>query len=211
MISSPAPHSKQICIVMLGPPMSGKGTLARQLATSLSMEHIDLGSIIRQSKHPEVEKIINAGKLLDDDLVIEIASSKIMQTKGMILDGFPRSAQQARYLCSQAKTLDLLAIELQLSIDVALSRLSARVMCSVCFRTHNNTDKKCECGAQSWVRRKDDDPNVLRHRYDEYEKYSYDVLDVCKGSMPIVSLNGALPQKVVCNSVMQSIKTRYEL
>lgn len=191
--------------------MSGKGTLARQLATLLNLEHIDLGSIIRQSGHPEVEKVINAGKLLSDELVIEITSDKIMRTKGMILDGFPRSTKQAEYLCAQTKTLDYLAVELQLSLEVALSRLSARVMCSVCFRTHNNAEEKCECGAQSWTRRKDDNPDTLQHRYQEYSKYSYDVLAVCKDAMEVVSLNGALPQRVIFNSVVQSVKTKYSL
>ncbi len=124
---------EKLCVVMLGPPMSGKGTMSGSIAKAFKLEHIDLGSIIRKSDRPEVRRIVDAGGLLDDGLVIQVAAERIACSGDIVIDGFPRSIEQAKYLCA-LENINFLAIELQLSLDVALDRMRNRVLCASCSR-----------------------------------------------------------------------------
>jgi adenylate kinase len=190
--------------------MSGKGTMSVLIAKSFKLDHIDLGSIIRKSDRAEVKRIIDAGGLLDDSMVIDLAADRIACLDNIVLDGFPRSVNQAKFLCG-LEDVNFVGIELQLSLDVALERMNSRLLCASCSKPVNGADEKCACGASEWVKRADDNTEVLSRRYKEYENYAQPVLEVCKERMPITSLNGAVPLTVLRTSIMNTIAMHYGL
>lgn len=84
-------------IILLGPPGSGKGTMARDLAKRLGLEHIEIGNILRNRKDKKIKEFMQKGKLIPNKIVINIINKKI-NGKDLILDGFPRTLTQAKML-----------------------------------------------------------------------------------------------------------------
>jgi adenylate kinase len=174
--------------VFLGPPGSGKGTQAKLLAEKLLIPHISLGDILREEVRlgteigKKVKALIEAGKLAPDELTIELAKRRISKQdcqRGFIFDGFPRSQAQAEALDRMlgAKGWELSkAVYFNLAEEEVVNRLSARRSCKLCgavYHLVNNPPKvpgKCDlCGGELYLRH-DDEPEVIRTRFEVYEK-----------------------------------------
>ena len=104
-------------IVLLGPPGAGKGTLAALIKEKQGIVHISTGDILREEMKSgselghEVQRYVDSGELVPDDVIIRIIESKLSHDqqarKGFILDGFPRTVNQAQSMDSLLKKLDL--------------------------------------------------------------------------------------------------------
>ena len=135
-MSHPAPSPPRI--VMLGPPGSGKGTHARLLAERLDIPHLSTGSMLRReiaagsSLGLRVEATVNAGQLVDDAIIVDLVRSAIASlgaNDGWILDGAPRSIEQATKLSDAFSALGIervVAIALEVPEEVLRQRLLAR-------------------------------------------------------------------------------------
>jgi len=174
--------------VFLGPPGSGKGTQAKLLAEKLLIPHISLGDILREEVRlgteigKKVKALIEAGKLAPDELTIELAKRRISKQdcqRGFIFDGFPRSQAQAEALDRMLKEKGWelsKVVYFKLSEEEVVNRLSARRSCKLCgavYHLVNNPPKvpgKCDlCGGELYLRH-DDEPEVIRTRFEVYEK-----------------------------------------
>ena len=178
-------------VVMLGGPGAGKGTQAQRLAERHGLAHISTGDIFRAQTESKTEmgqsiqKYLSAGRLLPDTLVCEVVAERLNEADcrdGYILDGFPRSMPQAeefdRLLSTRAESLDIV-IDLEVSDDEMVARLTARRMCPECGRIYNlkfnppAQDEQCEepdCAGKALVQRDDDREDTIRKRLNIYHE-----------------------------------------
>lgn len=181
-----------VIFTFLGAPGSGKGTLAENCVKDLHFQMLSTGNVIREhiSKNTEfgkkLQSFTNAGLLVPDEIVIDMVKDWINNHANIhhpiILDGFPRTEAQAEALMTflqQTYPNHLLRIvELRISDDAVVQRLSTRVMCTnkACQAIYNMQlmggqilEKCTKCGSQLGVR-EDDREEVVRTRLAEYAK-----------------------------------------
>ena len=170
-------------VILLGPPGVGKGTQAVLLAQGLGWTHVSTGDLLRAARRQGTELgekargYMDAGELVPDDLILAMVQehlASLPRESGVVLDGFPRTVQQA--LMFEAVCPDDAEIVIEIFIDdaVVLKRLTARINCSECGHIHNllvNPPKKeglCDlCGGKLDVR-SDDRKDVIKDRLAVY-------------------------------------------
>lgn len=177
-------------MIFLGPPGVGKGTHADKAGRHYGIPKISTGDILREEikKGSELGKkageYMQAGKLVPDKLVIEILRERISRDdcmEGFILDGFPRTREQAETLERTVK-IDLV-VNFSVSHGTLMQRLGGRLTCRRCeaiYHVKNNPPKKegvCDlCGSELYVR-KDQEPEVIKTRLETYERQTKPLID----------------------------------
>lgn len=177
---------RQLRAILLGAPGAGKGTQAVELAKRLGVVHIASGDLFRQEQNSgsELGKIARSymekGLLVPDEVTVKMVLGRIAApdcAKGFLLDGFPRTLEQAKAL-DQALAKEGKSIDLVLYIKVAnkelLRRLSGRWICRKCQAPYNLVEMapkvagKCDrCGGELY-QRADDTEETARKRLDVY-------------------------------------------
>lgn len=171
-------------IILLGPPGAGKGTQAEILSTKLNLNTISTGVMLRTAIREKTDlgeiaaKYINDGKLVPDDVVVGIVKERLSQPdceNGFILDGFPRTTQQAVALSESDIKIDKVLL-LDVPDDVIVERLSGRRECKECGTPYHikfNPSAKgdiCEkCGGEL-ICRKDDNVDTVKNRIKIYHE-----------------------------------------
>ena len=177
--------------IFLGPPACGKGTQTTKLAEYLKFPHIDTGSLLRaeiKNQTPagiEAKTFIDKGRLVPVELVSKIIKNRLSNDDckdGYILDGFPRSLEQAEQLTKINAELDknieadFMAIYFDIDTNLLLERIVNRRSCSKCGEIYNLAFKapKCEgvcdiCGGEL-TQRKDDTKEVAGSRFETYNR-----------------------------------------
>ena len=173
-------------IILLGPPGSGKGTQANILIKQRGMVQLSTGDMLREARRSgtevgaKVSKIMDAGELVTDKIVIELIGERIAgaQGGGFIFDGFPRTLAQAdsleELLNGEGLALDA-AVEMDVETEELQNRITGRMSCGQCgavFHRTSNPPKRegiCDnCGVRDLRQRKDDTLEVLNTRLLEY-------------------------------------------
>ncbi|TEU02855.1 nucleoside monophosphate kinase, partial [Candidatus Aerophobetes bacterium] len=166
-------------LVLLGVAGAGKGTQVERLRGKLGLVHIAAGDLLRKAVKErtllgqKAENFMKEGRLVSDDIVLELLEDKIREEKkGFILDGFPRNLFQAKKLDEilhrENRRLDLV-INLEVKESTIIERLSRRLVCSSCGRIYNkenlgDSSSTCRvCGA-SFFQRDDDNPEAIKER-----------------------------------------------
>ena len=176
-------------IILLGPPGAGKGTQARHLVETRGMVQLSTGDMLREAKTSgtemgqKVAAIMDAGKLVTDEIVIGLIEEKLTTQKGagFIFDGFPRTLAQADALAALLAKLGQslhTVIEMRVDDEALVQRITARSTCGGCGEVYNDitkpipADGKCtNCGKENdFQRRADDNEDSLRTRLMEYYK-----------------------------------------
>ncbi len=167
-------------LIIFGPPGSGKGTYSSRLKEIFGIEHISTGDIFREEIKKgselgkEVKKYVEKGELVPDEIVNEVVKEKIEKVKGFILDGYPRTLNQAKFLLSITK-IDAI-IDLLVPEWVIVERLSSRVVCEKCGKVYNlrflkpKVEGICDVCGGKLVRREDDEPEIIKERFRIYEE-----------------------------------------
>lgn len=171
-------------IILLGPPGAGKGTQAEILSTKLNLNTISTGVMLRTAIREKTNlgeiaaKYINDGKLVPDDVVVGIVKERLSQPdceNGFILDGFPRTTEQAVALSESDIKIDKVLL-LDVPDDVIVERLSGRRECKQCGTPYHikfNPSAKgdiCEkCGGEL-ICRKDDNVDTVKNRIKIYHE-----------------------------------------
>lgn len=196
-------------LVLLGPPGAGKGTLAGLIKDSLKILHISTGDILREEikNHTplgiEAKKYIDSGKLVPDELVTKLVKNRLQTDKhtekGYMLDGFPRTVNQAEDLDSILKEINRplqYAVYMEASLPKIIVRLSGRRVCRKCgavFHIKNRPSKKsgvCDnCGGELY-QRADDTEETVKTRMDVYLKSTKPIVDYYKKSGILVTVDG---------------------
>ncbi|MBR6505077.1 MAG: adenylate kinase [Clostridia bacterium] len=187
-------------IIMLGAPGTGKGTVAGTLSKKLEIPQVSTGDIFRKAvaeKTPvgiEAEKYMTQGKLVPDDVTIRIVEERLIEKdveNGIILDGFPRTIEQAEALDAMLekhnKKVDL-AINLETPEEEIVERIVTRRVCSNadCKTVYNiklspsKIEGVCDkCGADL-IQRKDDNEETVKNRLKTYFEQSAPIVEFYK-------------------------------
>ena len=182
-------------IVLLGAPGSGKGTQAKKLMADRNIPQISTGDMLREAVASgtrfglKAKSIMEAGNLVPDDVVLGIISERLTQpdaVDGFILDGFPRTTQQALDL---SELLDELgtpldtAVLMDVDFDILMKRLTGRRTCSltgkllnVYFSAQEELDACTNAGGKL-VQREDDNEETIGNRLDVYRKNTEPLID----------------------------------
>ena len=187
-------------MIIFGPPGSGKGTYAARLEAKLKANAIAMGDIFRDAVKQgtavgrKAESYMKRGELVPDTVVIEVLEQKINQKEarsGFILDGFPRTIQQAEALEKIAK-IDAI-INLQVPEWIIVARLSSRRICKNCGAVYNilylkpKKDGICDMCGGPLYQRDDDKEKVIRDRIEVYEKQTQPLLEYYRSKVPFVN------------------------
>lgn len=181
-------------IVLLGPPGSGKGTQAARLAQTLGIAAISTGELLRRECDSDsaigrqVHSLLAAGFLVGNDLMNEIVSRRLQHADcipGCILDGYPRTIEQARFLDEALASNGLqepVIFDFIVSPDAAIERLSQRRQCPACGHIYSaefdvyGKDLRCDKDGAPLVRRNDDNPDAIRERLEIYRHNTHDLV-----------------------------------
>jgi adenylate kinase len=196
--------------IFLGPPACGKGTQTNKLAKHFGLVHIDTGSLLRAeiksgSENGKIAKsFIDKGMLVPVDLVGNIIKKRLCQPdckNGYILDGYPRSIEQAQILevinseINNGEDVDFRAIYFDIDESVLISRIVNRRSCSVCGEIYNlkykptKVESKCDkCGGEL-IQRKDDNEEIAQARFETYFKETAPLVDYYKNKNVMKTIN----------------------
>ena len=206
-------------IILLGAPGAGKGTQAERISDKLNVPSISTGFIIRQAIADKTEigimakELIDNGQLLPDDVVIKLLLERIKSDdckNGYILDGFPRTIAQAEALEDMGIKIDYV-VDIELTDDVIVNRLSGRRECSVCGRTyhisHNkpSVEGKCDSCGGDLVRRKDDEPETIKNRLAVYHKQTEPLIAFYKERGILLPIDGQGEVADTTNKVFEAM------
>lgn len=200
-------------LILLGPPGAGKGTQAKLLVDKYGIPQLSTGDMLREAvaNGTEVGKqakaLMDAGKLVSDDVVNAIVSERLDADdckNGFILDGFPRTLDQAEALSGmlQEKNAGLdHVVELKVDDEALVERVSGRYTCGNCGEGYHDSFKKPEkdgvcdrCGSTEFKRRPDDNAETLRTRLLAYYKETSPLLGYyfAKGQLKTVDGMGEI-------------------
>ncbi len=195
--------------IFLGPPACGKGTQTGKLAQYLNFPHIDTGSLLRaeiKNGTPDgviAKSFIDKGQLVPVDLVANIIKNRLSLPdceNGYILDGYPRSVEQADKLEEINKSIDktpakFMAIYFDLDADILLSRIVNRRLCPVCGEIYNlkfhppKVDGICDKCANVLIQRKDDNEETAKARFDTYFRETAPLIEYYKNKNLLKTLD----------------------
>ena len=175
-------------IIFLAPPAAGKGTLSEMLVEKYGYCHISTGDLLREEIKngteigKQAESLMKDGKFVSDDVIIELISNRITKKdceNGYILDGFPRTLNQAlKYDELLSKLNKDLGVVIYIDIDkqLAMNRACSRITCPKCGRIYNKYSNEMkpkqegmcdDCGVLL-TQRADDSEQTFINRFDEY-------------------------------------------
>ena len=188
--------------IFLGPPGSGKGTQTSRLADKLSIPHVDTGSLLRKNIQDGTElgviakSFIDKGQLVPLNVVADVIKDRLLKDdckNGYILDGFPRSVEQAKELEKILDEIgtynlknDAMAVYFDIDNEVLIQRLINRRSCPKCGTIYNlisNPPKimdYCDICDTKLTQRKDDNEETARLRFKTYEKETAPLYDYFK-------------------------------
>ncbi len=187
-------------VLLIGAPGAGKGTQATKVATQFGLTHISSGDLLRSHIADEtaigrsVKEYVARGDLVPDSIVLDMLRKPVIAAKesgGYVLDGFPRTVEQAEAAYGVARGLGV-SVQVAVHLDVPKDELVRRLLAR--------------------GRGKDDTEDVIRHRLEVYEEKTLPMLDYYSDREKLVTVNGARPVDEVSWSLqVQLQKVRREL
>ena len=192
--SNPPLPAAPMALVLFGSPGSGKGTQAKLLVKSLGIPQISTGDMLREhirsgdAVGQTVESTMRAGSLVSDELVNQLVEDRLAQpdcARGCILDGYPRTGQQAEVLMGflGRREMEEVVIHLVVDYNVIIARLAGRRQCPVCGSLYNAISKKprvagvCDLDGAGLIVREDDREPVVRERLAAYERQTRPLIE----------------------------------
>lgn len=197
-------------LIFLGPPACGKGTQTNKLAEYFGFPHIDTGSLLRAeiasgSENGKIAKgFIDKGQLVPVELVGAIIKDRLKKDdckNGFILDGFPRSVEQADMLEDIKKEIDgdsevdFRATYFDLDTDILISRIVNRRSCPKCGEIYNlkfkapKNEGKCDVCGTELTQRKDDNEETAKARFETYFRETAPLIDYYKDKNVLSTIN----------------------
>ncbi len=187
--------AQQLNLILFGPPGAGKGTQAERLRKDFELPYIATGDMLRANVKEQTDlgkkakEYMDAGDLVPDDLIVAMARDRLIQDDaqdGFILDGFPRTVDQAKALDEQLSDLGR-RVTAALLIDVPdeelIRRLSGRRMCVKSGHNYHvefdppKHDGICDQDGSRLVQREDDKPEVIQNRLRVYHEHTKPLVD----------------------------------
>lgn len=187
-------------IILLGAPGAGKGTQADKLVEKYGFPHISTGDIFRKNIKERTEigllakSYIDAGKLVPDEVTIKIVENRLKESdcaNGFLLDGFPRTVEQAKAL-DEITDVDYV-VNIDVPFEKLLKRITGRRVCPKCSSSYHvdflNGEDTCKCG-EKLVQRADDNEETVKQRISVYEKQTAPLVEYYGKTGKLVTVNG---------------------
>ncbi|MCK4717969.1 MAG: adenylate kinase [Thermoplasmata archaeon] len=205
-------------LVLLGAPGAGKGTQAKMLVEKYGIPQISTGDILRQAVKDgtplglEAKKHMEAGGLVPNDVIIGMMRERLKQedcAPGFILDGFPRTKDQAEAL--EGLTMLNAVVNIDVPLDILLARLTGRRSCPSCgavFHVLNNPSKiegVCDACDGELVHRKDDNEKTVKSRLDTYTSQTQPLIDFYGEKGIVVNVQGDGKIKKVFANIVEGL------
>ena len=213
--------------IFIGPPGSGKGTQTEILSKEYNLPHIDTGSLLREavSSGSEEGKLAGSymekGQLVPIEVVSAIIKNRLQENdakEGFILDGYPRSIEQAYALDKILKEIDSnknikpIVFYFEINEEKLIERLVNRRSCEKCGSIYNlktmdiNDNNKCpKCGGQL-IKREDDTEEVATKRFETYFRETEPLIDLYTKRNQLVKLDASLGIDTIYKNLKGVIK-----
>jgi len=207
----------RLCLILFGSPGSGKGTQAQMLRKHYAVAHISTGDMLRERVAlgdrlgRRVAALMQAGQLVPDDAVNRMVEDRISEDdckSGFILDGYPRTVSQAKWLAERlaVERVRPMVVHLEVDYNVIIARISGRRQCPVCGTLYNlaNDPDRVACdleGARLEIR-DDDREDVVRERLRAYDRQTAPVLAFFKeAGYPVWDVTGGAAPEVIARQI----------
>jgi len=210
-------------IVMLGPPGAGKGTQAKKLAQELGLVHVSTGDLFRENLSNETklgklaQQYMNKGELVPDDVTVRMVEERLSRPdceEGAVLDGFPRTPDQAKALDELLEQLGSevkIVPHIKVPDEKLVERLSGRWM-SPSGRVYH---EKYNPPVVKWIddidgsqlyQREDDKPETVRHRIEVYNEQTAPLIEYYRDKYLLVEIDGTQGIDAVTQDIMQAVE-----
>ena len=204
-------------IIFLGPPGAGKGTQAQIICQKLGIPQISTGDMLRAAIAAQTETGLKAkeymdkGQLVPDAVVIDIVKERLTGEdcqKGYILDGFPRTVEQAQSLGTFAK-IDA-AINLDVPDEVLVARLSGRRVCPLCGAPYHvdrlNGETLCKVDGTPLIQRDDDKAETVLNRLKVYHQKTAPLIDYYRSEGKLVNITGSGSLEEISAEIFETLE-----
>ena len=210
-------------LILLGPPGAGKGTQASSIVAEYGITHISTGDIFRHNIKNETElgkkvkSYLDNGQLVPDELTIDLVWDRLSKDdckKGFLLDGFPRTINQAEALQKGLEERGLKldkVINIDVDKNILVKRLSGRRVCKNCGETYHVDNKPsekegvCDKCSGEVIQRADDNEKTVLDRIEVYEKQTFPLIDFYKNLGLILTVDGTLSIEDVFSQIKESL------
>jgi adenylate kinase len=197
-------------IVMIGPPGAGKGTQARLLSEKYGYPQISTGDILREMAQAdtalgqEIKTTLASGKLVSNEILAKVILTRTSQPdceNGYILDGYPRTINQANLLedLSEKQGKDVFLVRVIIHEDVLFKRLTGRQTCPKCGEIYNAYFRPpkqagiCDVDGEQLKQRSDDNPESVTRRFAEYKTSTAPLIEYYRQSGRLIEIDGEGP------------------
>ena len=214
-------------LILMGLPGAGKGTQAERIVDTYAIPHISTGDMFRAAMKNETalgleaKSYIDKGALVPDDVTNGIVKERLAEPdteKGFLLDGFPRTLEQAEALSEMLKDLNKkidAVIDIHVEEAVLVERLAGRFMCRNCGATYHKVfnpttvEDTCDrCGGHEFYQREDDKPETVKNRLAVNIKSSAPILAYYKEQNLLHTIDGNREIDTVFSDVKKIIEDK---
>ena len=211
-------------LLIMGPPGAGKGTQAEVLVKELKITHISTGDMFRNAIKEGTEmgkrakEYMDKGDLVPDQVVIGMVKDRLSQPdcrQGFLLDGFPRTVEQAKALDATLKELGIKldgVVNIVVPLDKLMARLTGRRVCKGCGASYHvlfnppQAEGRCNsCGGELY-QRTDDNEESVGTRLKAYEDKTQPLIDYYRGQGVLLNINGDQEIKLVLEDILKTLK-----
>lgn len=215
-------------VVVLGPPGAGKGTQCDLLAERAGLPHIATGDLLRDSIANgtplglAARPYIDRGELVPDDTMVRIVRDRFGETdaaRGAILDGYPRTIEQARslnrMLSGQGRKIDRV-IYLRVPAEEVVRRIAQRFVCPNCGAVYHletsppRLEGTCDRCGHLLIQRPDDQADVVRRRLDVYDRQTAPVVDFFQIQNLLTEIDGSRSAEDVHAAILRALSATVE-
>ncbi|WP_066686430.1 adenylate kinase [Christensenella intestinihominis] len=203
-------------VIFLGPPGSGKGTMAVRVGKEMNLAHISTGDMLRAEMKAgsELGKLaksyIDKGALVPDQVIIDMMGQRMKADDakgGVLLDGFPRTVAQAEALDGIAK-IDAV-VNLEVDVQVIVDRVLARRVCPDCgavYSTKNHNGETCDQCGSALITRADDNEETVRERFRVYEEQTAPLIEFYSKRGLVANVDGTMPIEEEAAYIVEVLK-----
>jgi len=209
-------------IVLLGAPGAGKGTQCKRIVARYALGHLSSGDILRTHRAADTElgrkarSYMDSGALVPDEIIVKMMTEQIKKAPdaGFILDGFPRTVNQAeeldRALASIGQKIDIV-LNLKMDDRLVAARMTGRRSCPQCGAVYHIENLKpeiegvCDNDGTELVQRPDDSPEVVANRLKNYHLQTEPVVDYYKNNSTVYDVDANKDADEVCALVFEKL------
>ncbi len=218
--------AEAVFVVLLGAPGAGKGTQAKYLAKALSVPHVSSGDIFRENLAAQTDlgkqasDYLARGELVPDDITIAMIRDRLARpdcASGAILDGFPRTPNQAEALdkiLAEKGTRVGAVLYIKVDEEILIQRLSGRWMCREAGHVYHqmfNPPKQpgvCDVDGSPLYQREDDSAETVAHRISVYLRQTAPLIEHYRARGGIIEIDGGLPIEEVSRQMLAALPER---